>query len=115
MHTRAEWGRSSRDNGAGLWQPSAPAASEPFNKDWLLQFTQHLQTTLDPRELIRVYGAEAGSVIPFDHVAYENPERELRVDCGQAALHGQQICRADTISGTIGASESLWVEIGMIV
>ncbi len=87
MHTRAEWDRFPADTSAGLWQKPEPACIELFDKDWLLQLAQRLQTTLDPEELVRVYVAEVAGAIPFDNATYEKPEQDLVVECSQPARH----------------------------
>lgn len=87
MHTRAEWDRSPNENSASLWQKPESVAAAPFHKEWLLHLTQHLQTTLDIEELVRVYAAESAEVVPFAQVSYRNPERDLLVEYGRRARH----------------------------
>ncbi|MDJ0872477.1 MAG: GGDEF domain-containing protein [Gammaproteobacteria bacterium] len=87
MHTRAEWDRLPNENSASLWQKPESVAAVPFDKEWLLHLTQHLQTTLDIEELIRVYAAESADVVPFAQVSYRNPERDLLVEYGRRARH----------------------------
>ncbi len=87
MHTRAEWNRLPNENSANLWQKPESVAAAPFDKEWLLHLTQHLQITLDIEELIRVYAAETADVVPFAQVSYHNPERDLLVEYGRRARH----------------------------
>ncbi|MDJ0862719.1 MAG: GGDEF domain-containing protein [Gammaproteobacteria bacterium] len=87
MHIRAEWERLPNEDSVGFWPKPNCVAVAPFDKERLLRLTQHLQTTLDVEELIRVYAAEAADVIPFTQVSYSNPEHDLRVEYGRRARH----------------------------
>ena len=87
MHTRAEWEQFSGEPNAGLWRDPELELTELFDKDWLLHLAKRLQKSLHLEALIQAYAEEAGSVIPFDHITYDNRARKITLEFGEPARH----------------------------